>query len=554
MMKNIVKIIVLLPFVVLISAGCKKDFLDEKPMAVIAPDNLYVNKAGFESGLYGLYNLVRRERGGIDGGFNSNSSNDLYLTAAFIGVDNAYAPFPAGGNAPERMFNSFGVLMNPAQGYLSNLWAWLYQTINAANTIIGRAENPAINWTAAEKNQIVGEARLVRAWAYRHLTFLWGDVPLNLTESKGSTIRTDWERTSRSEVRKAMEADLLFAEANMADLAINAARFPKAVATHYLAELYLTMGDNAKAKAKAVSLTTSPLYKIVTARYGVRRTLPGTAFTDMFLDGNSNRSEGNTEALWVMQNEYLSAGAENNIMRRWWVNRYERITIGGRTPITFSIDNGGRGIGRFGVTKYALSIYDPKDDRGSYHAWRLFYQMNNAASLPTGAKLGDTVKLTPLAATEPVTNGTTAQSWPSTRKWDWAPSIAADLQQSSNYNDMIYLRLAETYLILAEAQFKLGETADAATTINVLRSRANAPLVTAAQINLNLILDERSRELVTEEHRRYTLLRTGTWFDRTRLHNKNVSAVIELRDTILPIPQSVIDANLTKPMPQNPGY
>lgn len=554
MMKNIVKIIVLLPFVVLVSAGCKKDFLVEQPLAVIAPDNLYVNKAGFESGLYGLYNLVRRERGGIDGGFNSNSTNELYLTAAFIGVDNAYSPFPAGGNAPERMFNSFGVLMNSTQGYLSNLWAWLYQTVNAANTIIGRAENPAIKWTAAEKNQIVGEARLVRAWAYRHLTFLWGDVPLNLTESKGSTIRTDWDRNSRAEVRKAMEEDLLFAEANMADPAINAARFPKAVATHYLAELYLTVGDNAKAKAKALSLTTSPLYKIVTARYGVRRTLPGTAFTDMFLDGNSNRSEGNTEALWVMQNEYLSAGAENNIMRRWWVNRYERITVGGRTPITFSIDNGGRGIGRVGVTKYALSIYDPKDDRGSYHAWRLFYQMNNAASLPTGAKLGDTVKLTPLAAAEPLTNASNAQSWPSTRKWDWAPSIAADLQQSSNYNDMIYLRLAETYLILAEAQFKLGETANAATTINVLRSRANAPLATAAQINLNLILDERSRELVTEEHRRYTLLRTNTWFDRTKLYNMNVSTVITPRDTVLPIPQSVIDANLTKPMAQNPGF
>ena len=180
--------------------------------------------------------------------------------------------------------------------------------------------------------------------------------------------------------------------------------------------------------------------------------------------------------------------------------------------------------------------------------------MNNAASLPTGAKLGDTVKLTPLAAAEPVTNASNAQSWPSTRKWDWAPSIAADLQQSSNYNDMIYLRLAETYLILAEAQFKLGETANAATTINVLRSRANAPLATAAQINLNLILDERSRELVTEEHRRYTLLRTNTWFDRTKQYNMNVSTVITPRDTILPIPQSVIDANLTKPMAQNPGY
>jgi len=68
MMKKMFKIIVLLPLIVLISAGCKKDFLIEKTLAVIAPDNLYVNKAGFESGLYGLYNLVRRERGGIDVG------------------------------------------------------------------------------------------------------------------------------------------------------------------------------------------------------------------------------------------------------------------------------------------------------------------------------------------------------------------------------------------------------------------------------------------------------------------------------------------------------
>jgi hypothetical protein len=547
---NIISAILLLWVV----SGCRKDFLTEAPKAIIAPDNLYVNKAGFESGLYGLYNLVRRERGGISDGFNANSTNDLYLTPAFIGVDNAFSPFPAGGGQPERIFNNFGVILNPAQGYFNNLWAWLYQTINAANTIIGRAENPDIKWTAAEKNQIVGEARLVRAWAYRHLTYLWGDVPLTLSESKGDNIRTDWERTPRASVRKAMEEDLLFAEANMADPAPNAARFPKAVATHYLAELYLATGDFAKAKAKAQTLVNGSLYKLVTARYGVNRTQPGTPFTDMFLDGNSNRSEGNTEALWVIQNEYLAQGAENVIMRRWWVNRYERISVGGKLPITFSVENGGRGIGRFGVTRYALSLYGPTDDRGSYHAWRLFYLMNNPASLPTGRKLGDTVKLTPLPTQEPVTNSGTAQNWPSTRKWDWAPSVPSDVQQGSNYNDIIYLRLAETYLILAEAQFRLGELADAATTINALRTRAQATPVTAADINLNFILDERSRELVTEEHRRYTLLRTGTWFDRTKLYNRNAGPLITLRDTILPIPQTVIDANLAKPMPQNPGY
>jgi hypothetical protein len=354
-------------------------------------------------------------------------------------------------------------------------------------------------------------------------------------------------------VRKATEEDLLYAEANMAQIPANAARFPRAVATHYLAELYLTIGDNAKAKVKAQSLVSNSLYKLVTARYGVNKSLPGTAFTDMFIDGNSNRSEGNTEALFVLQNEYLSAGGENCIMRRWWVNRYERITVSGKTPFTFSVENGGRGIGRFGITKYALSVYGPTDERGSEFALRLSWTMNNPASIPTGAKLGDVFKLT-TTGNEPLTNATTAQAWPNTRKWDWAPSVPSDLQQSSNFNDIIYLRLAETYLLLAEAQFKLGEKAEAATTINALRIRAKATPITAADVTLDFILDERSRELLTEEHRRYTLTRTKTWFARTKKYNINAGPLIALRDTILPIPQTVIDANLTKVMPQNPGY
>lgn len=552
-MKNIIKLSILTALISISTISCKQNFLVEEPLNIIAPENLYINKAGFEQGLYGIYNLIRRERAGIDAGANTTSGNDMYITPAFIGVDNAYSPFPAGGSQPERVFNTFGVTLNPSVPYISNVWYWLYQIINDANTIIGRAENPAIKWTDVEKKQIIGEARLMRAWAYRHLNYMFGAVPLNLVESKGSSIKTDWERAPVSDVRKQMEEDLLFAEANMAETPINAARFPKAVASHYLAELYLTMGDPAKAKAKAQAVVNNPLYKLVTARYGVRKTLPGTAFTDMFIDGNSNRSEGNTEALYVLQNEYLSTGADACIMRRWWVNRYERITVSSKFPVTFSIENGGRGIGRFGVTKYALGLYGTTDERGSEHAWRLFWLMNNAASLPTGAKLGDTIKIS-ITGNEPVTNSTNAQTWPNTRKWDWAPSVPADLQNSSNYNDIIYLRVAETYLLLAEAQMKLGETTDAATTLNALRNRAKASPITAAQVNLDFILDERSRELVTEEHRRYTLLRTGTWFDRTKKYNINAGPVITLRDTIMPIPQSVIDANLTKTMPQNAGY
>jgi hypothetical protein len=121
-------------------------------------------------------------------------------------------------------------------------------------------------------------------------------------------------------------------------------------------------------------------------------------------------------------------------------------------------------------------------------------------------------------------------------------------------NDQVYLRLADTYLLKAEAEFKLGRSQDAANTLNIIRRRSNASEITSAQVNLDFILDERSRELFLEEHRRWTLLRTHKFLERTMAYNKNGGQNLSARDTIYPIPQSVIDANLTKEMPQNPGY
>ena len=539
------KKLTLISLFLLTAFSCKKSFLVEDPKSILTPDNLYVNKAGFETGIYGLLNLVRRERQGI-----ADPVNDLTITAAVIGVDNAFSNFPAGG-APEQVFNDFGVFLNPSNSYVRKVWEWLYLVINSANTIIDRSEQPGIVWTMAEKNRIVGEAKLIRAWAYRHLTYLYGDVPLTIHESTGSNIKTDWVRNSVYSVRKQMEEDLLFAETNLPTVipATEEGRLTKGVATHFLSELYLALKDYSAAKTKAQSLINDPTYKLITNRYGVNASQPGTPFSDMFIEGNSLRSQGNTEVLWAFNNEYLSLGGDQNIMRRWWVNRYDRITINGKTPITFSIENGGRGIGRFAVTKYALALYDTSDDRGKIFSWRWYWIANNAASLPLGVKLGDTIRLDTSDIEQ-----YNLYEWPNTRKWDWAPAIASDLQQSSNYNDQIYIRLAETYLILAESQFYLGDLNGAASTINILRARSKAKAIMPSQVTLDFILDERSRELVTEEHRRYTLLRTGTWYSRTKKYNNYATNKITLRDTILPIPQSVIDANLTKPMNQNNGY
>ena len=333
----------------------------------------------------------------------------------------------------------------------------------------------------------------------------------------------------------------------------------------------LTEAEYQKAKDKALAVINNSKYKLVTERYGVNKDKPGTPFTDMFLDGNSNRDEGNTEALWIMPNEYLSVGFQPNIMRRWWVNRYESISIkvGTKsfTPITYSKEYGGRGLGRFAVTKYALSLYAPGDDRGSEFAWRFSYQMNNAKSLPTGSNpvatcqtpgyTGGTLNDYVILSTdcdEPDPVSTYKQNWPSTRKWDSAPDDPADVQNTSNINDQIYLRLGETYLLLAEAQLGLKDYDGAATTLTTLRARSHASAVVGSQVTIDFILDERSRELITEEPRRYALLRAHKWFDRTKMYNKFSGPLITQRDTLLPIPQSVINANLDKKMDNNGGY
>ena len=416
------------------------------------------------------------------------------------------------------------------------------ETVNAANTIINRAENPDVDWTEADKNRIVAEARLIRAWAYRHLTYLWGDVPLNLEESSGASVRTDWQRAPLADVRAQMEEDLLFAEQHL-DYVGETGRVNKAVAQHYLAELYLAMDRPADAETKARALIEQGPFSLITDRYGVRADQPGVPFMDQFYDGNVLPEQGNTEVLWVFPYEFEVVGGGDNIMRRYWVNRY--YTLRG---VQVSIENGGRGIGRLAPTGWAVDIYDPGDDRGSDHAIRWYYLYNDPSSLPGGAELGDTLW------TQYSVLGETEQNpiWPTTRKWDWAHPN--DISGESQWGDQPYLRLAETYLLLAEAQWAQGNTPGAAETINVLRRRANAPEITSGDVTLDFILDERSRELLTEEHRRYTLVRTGTWLERVRAHNGLASATATERDVLFPIPQVVIDANLSTPMRQNPGY
>jgi hypothetical protein len=124
------------------------------------------------------------------------------------------------------------------------------------------------------------------------------------------------------------------------------------------------------------------------------------------------------------------------------------------------------------------------------------------------------------------------------------------------FQDFMVYRLAETYLLRAEAYFRMNDLENAAKDINVVRARAHATPVAPAAVTEDYILDERARELITEEPRRRTLVRMGRLVDRVKKYCIRALTRNSIQDfnRWWPIPQSAIDANSGKVLEQTPGY
>ena len=209
---------------------------------------------------------------------------------------------------------------------------------------------------------------------------------------------------------------------------------------------------------------------------------------------------------------------------------------------------GGRGLGRLRLSSWLTkSLYKDGDIRNSkYNIHRDFYYND-----PKNAKFGQKI---PFQGAD-----TLYRICPSTTKW-----YCFDEKGSygwASVKDWPMMRLGETYLLLAEAQYQQGHLEDAAGSINELRKRAfvNYPMqgqVFASDITLNFILDERTRELIGEENRRMTLMRTKTLVNRAKLNCdlKNPITGLTDKNLLLPIPLSEIQLNKDAKLEQNPGY
>jgi hypothetical protein len=510
-------------------SSCKKDYLDETPPSLYAPQTVLVDSLGFEAAMAGLQSVVREQY--------TYADQQGILGAMQEGTDVAIPGQVQGAEVPYYNYN----LLNSQDGAAAYWWGWAYRTINNANQIIAGAAAAPTSLRQGYKNRISAEARFYRAYAYDFLATLWGDVPL--IDAPVTSPRTDFTRAPVATVNDFIVNDLTTAVLSLFDANKAASgRIARGAAQHLLGQVYLRMGKNDLAQVQLQNVINSGVYKLITARYGVRAGQPGDYFSDMFIIGNQRRNQGNTELIWGIEQQLLVPGGETSAQqRRMWVPGYYNIK-----GMTIADSLGGRGIGRMRLSQWVdYRLYpanENADMRNSrFNLKRRFYYNDPAQTALFGKRV------TGLTGTDTIYYIT-----PYTTKWNqYNP---ADAFGYGTIKDLTMMRLGETYLLLAEAQFKQGNTAGAATSINVLRTRAKAAQVTAGQIDLNFILDERVRELIGEEQRRLTLMRTGTLVERTlRLNGASVQG-LTTKNQLLPIPQTSIDLNTNGSLTQNSGY
>ena len=153
------------------------------------------------------------------------------------------------------------------------------------------------------------------------------------------------------------------------------------------------------------------------------------------------------------------------------------------------------------------------------------------------------------------------QRFPSLKKFQ--DNLRANFTAQEGGKVEVVFRLGEVYLIAAEAAVGLGDQAGAATYVNVLHQRAASPShkadygVTAGQMTLDYIMEERERELAGEFSRWYDMVRPGPdyFLARVKKYNPHAAANIKLFHALRAIPQSQIDGVIVGPKyPQNPGY
>jgi len=403
--------------------------------------------------------------------------------------------------------------------HATSYWSQAYKIIAAANKVIGYVPNDA----SAEMKQLKGENLFLRAMVHYNLVRIFGrPYPQNKGENPGVPIlREGMEdnevltlpRSSVKEVYDFVVSDLL-AAAELMTVEKSSIFASKEVAYALLSKVYLFKEDNANALKYANLVIESGRYALLSSS-----DLPN----------------------------YFKLVPENNTETIFAV-RHTNVQIAGIGTMYISSDRAGNPLAQ-GVSGwaelYASQKYvdfinkNPQDLRKSFITP---YMING--------ELQYNKKLTPATPMYYI------------NKYTLQDNVI-------NGSSPVYLRLADIYLIRAEANAKLGNTQKALDDVNLIRTRAGlsgtalyttANVAAAGKTIMDVVLEERFLELAFEGHRVYDLFRNNRPMvrDYPGTHSQNNTPTTDVHQTVLPtdsrvvffIPQTEVDQN--KNLVQNP--
>ena len=553
-------------------ASCE-DWLKPEPLSFYSPENTYVTKDGLEAALVSCRAMVRPE-------FLGNNS---YACTELITSDVAVA-----GNIVAQTLKNFEIQLQPGaygDSQIGTFWTEGFSAIQKANTVISRVQVAALDET--DKNAILAEGYFHRAYWYYKLVNQFGDVPF--IEEEITTPKLDFYSHTRSSILKRLQKDMQFAVQYLPETAPYGA-VSKSAGNHLLAKICLAVCDFDGAIAAASAVIDHSPHKLMENRFGaIASDTKYNIISDLFNRENIN-SPDNKEGIFLVEDKMLTEGGTStgsyrmrDLVPCWWNANTNNDPDGKRGTIDKAdgqpqIGLVGRGIGRVRTSNYFnYDIWDSKDDyRHTSPNWLNMEDLvyNNPASAYYGQPLQKQYCVDTIYAWSPMQYYKT-----------FVPEDNRPDTPQGGYTDWYVFRLAETYLLRAEAYYWKGELEAAMNDINKIRKRANATeLTNSQQVTIEYILDERARELFFEEPRKTELTRISfimaekgingysleniseknyyhdrmmkynNFFREKINHNGINTYIIKPYHILWPIPENAIASNSRGRINQNIGY
>ena len=534
-----------------IVSACNKKLNEYNPSGT-TPANMYTNAAGFETLVNAAYSYDRFWYGKEEGVSISEMGTDIWTS----GNGDVYPQLT-------QYLNLKAVGSTTVS--LSLEWDNFYAAINLCNTGIASISK-VTDYTDAQKSMREAELRFLRAFYYWHIVETWGGVHFTTVPTVG--VATTANRTPIDTFYRQIFTDLQFAVNNLPATTSDYGRVTIPAAKAFLARMYLTRGMYVQAAATAND---------VIKNYGFALL---TNYVDLWNMGNLK----NKEVIWAV--DYSTNLTLNDMATAAYPQGHSRGSNSDHLLYLMVYDqvntvalirdiNNGRPFNRYMPTLSYLKMFNRNFDSRYNGSFQSLWTANKAGG---GFKVGDTVCwATPDTIKDIATRKYTTYDVTKVYKAGGAnlqnkfyvslskfkDSTRASLAEAQSARDVFVIRLAEMYLIAAEAKFNTGDLDSAAYFLNVVRKRAALPghtndmVITAAQVNLDFILDERARELGGEQLRWFDLKRTHKLIDRIRTQNLNPDAAPQIQDydTVRPFPQKQLDAVTNKSeFTQNGGY